>query len=308
MHRKSVKVFLIITVAIILAISNMTSAISAVTPADLADGEGCDLVTCANTIRDVYKARYPGKDKMINEIIAEITASDVFKDCFECSGKAAFQIVEDSLNDALKSDNMPVSILSSNESYSVNVPVVNQLCYDSNGAELKTYCGPASALQALIGNGKLSNVDSNKSASKVYSVGQSMGTNNSGTNISKLNNYIQSYYSSTGTTYKVKAFTKYSYSKAINFVKYSLSNGAAPVIRIDDTSVLGYYNNNSYTHYVTISAVDTKNNTVTLVDPHYLSTYRGTHKITMEEFENLVNYDGWMCVYTNAGDGSYVYD
>lgn len=74
------------------------------------------------------------------------------------------------------------------------------------------------------------------------------------------------------------------------------------------TSVLGYYNGNSYSHYMCISQVNTNNNTVTVVDPHYNDTYRGTHVISMSEFEDLVNYDGWIALYTSAQDGYYVYD
>ena len=111
-----------------------------------------------------------------------------------------------------------------------------------------------------------------------------------------------------GYEYKAKAFTRFTYQNAIELVKKSLQNNGVPIIRVDDTSVLGYYNGNSYSHYICISQVNTNNNTVTVVDPHYNDSYRGTHVISMSEFEAIVNYDGWIALYTNAQDGYYVYE
>ena len=263
-----------------------------------------DINTHASNLAELYTLRYPGMSNVISGIIGEIVNSEVFIECYETDGIAAFKIIEDSLTDALK----PSQFSLSNGKYSVSVPTVSQLCYHpKTGAELHYYCGPASSLQALIGNGKLSNIAQNQNAQKVYDVGSVMGTTSSGTYISNITSYMQQYYKSTSITYKTKAFTKYTYSKAIEFVKYSLKNGAAPIIRIDDTSVLDYYNGTSLTHYVTISEVDTTNNTVTLVDPHYNRTYQGKHTITMNEFVSLVNKNGWISVYTNVSDGDYVY-
>lgn len=90
-------------------------------------------------------------------------------------------------------------------------------------------------------------------------------------------------------------------------VSKSLMYGCAPIIRISDTKVLKYYNRASFTHYVTICEVDHNNNTVTLVDPHYDLRYNGFHTISMNEFNNLVNYDGWISVYTPVPEGEYIY-
>ena len=117
----------------------------------------------------------------------------------------------------------------------------------------------------------------------------------------------QNFSAKNGYEYKAKAFTCYTYEKAIELVKKSLQRNAVPIIRVDDTSVLNYYNRNSYSHYMCISKVNTNNNTVTLVDPHYDPAYRGAHVISISEFEELVNYNGWIALYTSAADGYYVY-
>lgn len=62
----------------------------------------------------------------------------------------------------------------------------------------------------------------------------------------------------------------------------------------------------------TFVSVD-KNNEVTLVDPNCTGgtddpRYMGTWTVPMSEFENIVNYDGWIAVYTKAADGYYVYE
>ena len=295
--------------AILLAsiISILTMTMNVVASNNITFSHRNDINEFASNIANVYIAKYPSEYIMINNIIGEIVNKDVFIECYESDGKAAFQIVEDSLRDALE----PSVFALKNGKYYVSVPTVSQVCYHpKTGEELHYYCGPASALQALIGNGKLSNIAQNQNSQKVYDVGSEMGTDSSGTNISNLTSYMQKYYKSTSITYKTKAFTRFTYDKAIDFVKYSLQNGAPPVIRIDDTSVLDYYSSKeeSLTHYVTISEVDTINNTVTLVDPNYELKYQGSHTITMDEFIKLVNINGWISVYTNVKTGSYVYE
>ncbi len=265
------------------------------------------LTSCADNVKSIYTAQYPEYAEIIDEIVDTISSSTEFIQCFENEGAIAFQIIEDSLMDAI--DTSRTFNTTRAKSYSVAVPTINQLCYHpGTGKELRTYCGPASALQALIGNGKLSNIAENQNSLAIYTAGNEMGTNSSGTNISKLTAYMKDYYTSTTYTYKTKAFTSLTYDKAIDFVVYSLSCGAAPIIRIDDTSVLNYYSGHSFTHYVTISKVNLSSNTVTLVDPHYDSAYRCSHTISMSEFESLVNYNGWISVFTNVSEGSYIYE
>lgn len=259
------------------------------------------LSSCADNIKNIYTAQYPEDAEMINDIVDTISTSEEFIHYFECEGATAFQIIEDSLRDALIPTATTLSLSNGVYRSRYTVPAIKQ--------SENWYCGPASVLQALIGNGVLSNTTSNKSSTKQDSVADSLLTDENGTYITNISAYMrQQFPAANGYEYKAKAFTRYTYQNAIELVKKSLQQNAVPIIRVDDTSVLGYYNGNSYSHYMCISQVNTNNNTVTVVDPHYNDTYRGTHVISMSEFEDLVNYDGWIALYTSAQDGYYVYD
>lgn len=294
-------------VASLLAVSTAFCSVSAyaetATEIQATSTEVCtdDLQSCANNIKNIYISRYPAETEMIVDIVDTIVASEEFVNCFENEGATAFQIIEDSLRDALNPTISTCSLSNGVYSSKYTVPAIKQ--------SEKWYCGPASVLQALIGNGVLSNTTSNKSASKQDSVAESLGTTEDGTYITNISAYMrQKFPAANGYEYKAKAFTRYTYQNAIELVKKSLQQNAVPIIRIDDTSVLEYYKGEKISHYVCISKVDTINNTVTVVDPHYDSAYRGTHVISMSEFENLVNYDGWIALYTSAQDGYYVYE
>lgn len=295
-------------VASFLAVSTAFSSVSAYaqvgTEIQTTFTEVCtnDLQSCANNIKNIYISRYPEETEMIVDIVDTIAASEEFVNCFENEGATAFQIIEDSLRDALNPTISTCGLSNGIYSSRYTVPAIEQ--------SEEWYCGPASVLQALIGNGVLSNTTSNKSATKQDSVAESLNTTKKdGTNITRISAYMrQEFPAANGYEYKAKAFTLYTYQNAIEMVKTSLQQNAVPIIRVDDTSVLDYYNGNQYTHYMCISKVDTINNTVTVVDPHYDSAYRGSHVISMSEFENLVNYAGWIALYTSAQDGYYEYE
>ncbi len=263
---------------------------------DAVYADAMSIDSCAENIKNIYKANYPGQETMIDDIVETITSSEEFTYCFETEGATAFQIVEDSLRDALVPTASTYSYSSNTGLYTskYTVPVITQ----ANGY----YCGPASVLQALRGNGDATDTQAN--------IANDLGTTkDDGTYITRISAYMrQKHAASGGYEYKAKAFTCYTYQNAIELVKESLKKDAVPIIRIYDTKVLGYYNGLSQTHYMCISEVNTKNNTVTLVDPHYDSTYRGRHTIKISEFEKLVNYDGWIALYTKAADGYYVYN
>ena len=74
-------------------------------------------------------------------------------------------------------------------------------------------------------------------------------------------------------------------------IKYSLQNGYCPIVHIDDTSYFEYYDNRSYQHWVTVSAVNDLTHTVTVVDPFNDNlilnqdyNIGGTHTISFDEF------------------------
>lgn len=265
------------------------------------------ISSCAANIKRIYTANYPEQEDVIDEIINTITSSDEFVYCFETDGAKAFQIVEDSLRDALIPTASTLSY--GNGVYKAKVDF-NAIMQSNN-----YYCGPASVLQALTGNGVVSGYNSYNSSAKQAEIAKAMGTTEEdGTYIGAISAYMRTMFpAKNGYEYKAKGFTCNTYKTAIELVKVSLQQNAVPIIRIPDTSVLTYYGGLKQKHYVCISEVDTKNNTVTLVDPNNTvkdgkTPYYGTHTISISQFEKLVDYDGWIALYTSAADGWYVYE
>jgi hypothetical protein len=257
---------------------------------------------CVSIVLSVYQKKYAEKTGVVSEVVYSIVQQDEFKNAYASEGKMAFRIVEDALQDALELDTNLKSYYSGKYYLPNTVPAIDQY-YGS-------YCGPAATLQALIGNGFLSNTTSNTNSTAVYNMGTTLGTTSSGTYISNITNHMKSYYSSNTLTYNRKAFTQYSYNKALPYVSNSLYNDGAVIMRVNDTSKLQYYNGVSLSHYVTIIEVNYTRSTVKIVDPHYNSTYRGTHTITFTEFNNIMSDDGWLSVLTTdtaSNAYSYIY-
>lgn len=299
MNAKLMKIFSACAMAATLSFSTVAAQ-----AAEIANAECVETLTignCGANIKRIYTAEYPEQAEMINEIVDTVSADSEFINIFNSEGATAFQIVEDSLRDALEPS---VSTFSTRASiYSLPEYNINQY--------YSTYCGPASAIQALVSSGKISEPSNPTSA--VYNAGQAMGTNSGGTNITNLSNYMNRYESSTSVKYRAKAFTRYSYDKALDFVIYSLANGRAPIMRVYDTALMSYYNGATYSHYVTIIGINTNTEKITVSDPHYSSAYRGIHTITFSEFYDLMKgdsstVDGWLSVYTSIGGDSYTYE
>ena len=127
--------------AILLAsiISILTMTMNVVASNNITFSHRNDINEFASNIANVYIAKYPSEYIMINNIIGEIVNKDVFIECYESDGKAAFQIVEDSLRDALE----PSVFALKNGKYYVSVPTVSQVCYHpKTGEELHYYCVP----------------------------------------------------------------------------------------------------------------------------------------------------------------------
>ncbi len=265
------------------------------------------LDNCAIEIKDIYKAKYPEQAGMIDDIVNTLTGSDEFIAIFNDEGPSAFCIVEDSLLDVLEPAVEPY--MYTDELYTTKylVPAVRQI--DSYS------CGPASTVMALIGSGASGysyTTNTNTLNAWQNSLKTQMGTDTTGTYIGEITKVLQANVPSrNGYTYKTKAFTKYSYNKALGFIESSLMMDAVPVIRVADTSLLGYYNGHSCSHYMVVTQVDILAQEVTLVDPHYNNQYFGVHNISFSEFENMAknSSDFWVSTYTNvSGNGSYEYN
>ena len=319
MKNKLAKILSSLTMAAVLTCTGVAAQAAETVGAEFADT--LSIGSCATNIKNIYKSNYPEQAAMINDIVDTLSSSDEFAAIFDDEGATAFQIIEDSLRDALEPAASTYSLSGGVYKAKYTVPAIYQ--------RTNYYCGPASVLQALIGNGVLtdvysvsktelsnsSNARNINSTNKQKEIATAMGTTSSnGTYIGQISAYMrQQFPAKNGYEYKAKAFTRYSYGNAIELVKASLAQNAVPIIRVPDTSVLGYYNGISQSHYVCISEVDTNKNIVTLVDPNNTGgttnpRYLGTWKVSMTEFENIVNYDGWIAVYTKAADGYYVYE
>ena len=59
------------------------------------------LTSCADNVKSIYTAQYPEYAEIIDEIVDTISSSTEFIQCFENEGAIAFQIIEDSLMDAI---------------------------------------------------------------------------------------------------------------------------------------------------------------------------------------------------------------
>jgi len=244
---------------------------------------------------------------MINDIVDTLSNSDEFISIFDDEGATAFQIVEDSLRDALEPRVMP---------YMQTDDLYTSKHYFPNIRQKEDYyCGPASALMALLGSiEKDDNCPLDEATTNGWQdiLADKMKTNKtSGTYISQITNVLRENVPSVnGYKYKTKAFTIYSYQEALDFIETSLVMDAVPVIRIADTALLGYYNGESFCHYMVVDSVDFNAESVQLVDPHYDNKYFGNHSISFDEFEYLAknSRDFWVSVYTNvSSDNSYEY-
>ena len=266
---------------------------------------------CASHIKNVYKSDYPENADIIDEIVDTLSASDVFIDIFECEGATAFQIIEDSLHDALDPSVKPFMQTDDLYTTKYTVPKIQQI--------YTNYCGPASTVMALIGSGSpnhkyTTNTSVTNGWQTYLATGNNGNDNNNnlqtgskGTNISNItkvmNNNIPSV---NGYTYKTKAFTYKTYNKALDFIEISLVMDAVPIIRVEDTSLLKYYKGETFSHYVVITAVDFNAESITLIDPHYDNKYFGTHQISFDEFNYFAenSNDLWISTYTKVSSNN----
>ncbi len=258
-----------------------------------------DLQSCAENIKRIYKERYPDNDDVIDEIVDILSADDEFIYIFENEGAKAFQIVEDSLRDALEPTPEPYYAVNGVYKLACTVPYVMQI--------EKYYCGPASVLQALIGAGYLTNESNNKNYAKQKDVADALETTEKeGTYVYKITEYMQEYYQniSSSKSYISKWFDSDTKGNVIGFLTYSLQNNGAPIVKVSDTSKFRYYNNVSQAHYVTVIEVDTNSRTITVMDPNYSPGLGNKHTITYNEMLELTEVRGglWISVYANIGD------
>lgn len=221
---------------------------------------------------------------MINDIVDAIVSDDMFVSIFKEEGASAFEIVEDSLNDALNPKPMPLMLTDDLYTSEYSFPVVKQM----NGH----FCGPASTLMALIGSGASKYYyTNNQSTLNAWQndLSNELKTNLEGTVIANITDVMNDNIPSVNSyTYKSKVFTRLNYSQALGYINNCLYYDAVPIIRVSKTELLKYYNGCHFSHYMVINYVDFNAETVMLYDPNNDSRFYGNHTVSFDEFENLV--------------------
>lgn len=264
----------------------MTAAQAAETVGTAVTAEDLSFEGCAENIKRIYKERYPEQAEMIEEIVDIISADEQFVYIFEQEGASAFQVVENSLIDALTPGIS--SCMVTDELYITKylVAPVKQIYTD--------FCGPASAVMALVGSG----------ASGYYYTENESINNDWQKNVANMMPQTKGHAAvvyelrdlmrnaipeRNGYKYEYEPVTKYSYRKAIDFLEYSLIEDAVPIIQVPDTQYFNYYGkNNSFKHYVAVTCVDILAEAITVVDPHYNDNYFGVNIISFKEFEEMI--------------------
>lgn len=276
------------------------------------------------TIKKVYISRYPEYDEEITEIVDQLIESDVIHECFELDGEPALRIIEDAILDAVTPTISELSYLRNPDgaqtyAYNPSTGVIHSPYGVPDLWQMTDYfCGPAATIQALIGNGAWA--EENYSTTKQYMVATELVTTiEDGTEIGRIRDYLnqQMEYDSSSNRYAVKAFTRFSYKKALYYVRNSLYYDACPIFRMTETSYFDYYNGGSFTHYVTIAEYNPIYSTVMFVDPHNNSSYNGYHNITFDELEQAIHdmsrdyeWDSFFAVRTtdyNTDAYTYIY-
>ncbi len=263
------------------------------------------IESCAAHIKSVYKAKYPEQTEMIDDIVDTLSNSDEFIRIFEDEGATAFQIIEDSLRDAIEPRVKPY--MQTDDLYT------SKYVFPDIQQKENYYCGPASVLMALIGSG---------AKGYYYTLDESITdgwqdtlakeellntTPENGTHIQNITKVLRNNVPSiNGYTYKTKAFTINSYKKALDFIETSLVKDAVPVIKVSNTALLDYYYGKKFSHYMVVDFVDFNAESIQLVDPHNDDAYFGSHSITFDEFEYLAknSKDFWVSVYTDVSSNN----
>lgn len=263
--------------------------------------------SCAANIKSIYTVKYPEQADVIDDIVDTLSSSDQFVAIFNEEGASAFCIIEDSLRDVLEPTAEPC--MYTDELYTTKylVPAVRQ--------NTNNNCGPASTLMALIGSGASGysyTTDTNTLNTWQNNLATQLKPDTNGTPIGNITEVMKANVPSrNGYSYKTKAFTKYSYNKALGYIESSLIMDAVPVILVKDTSLLGYYKGHSCSHYMVVTSVDTLAEQITVIDSHYDDKYFGVHIISFTEFENMAKNcrDFFISTYTtNSSNDAYTYN
>ncbi len=250
---------------------------------------------------------------MIDEIVDCLSADEEFIYIFEQEGMAAFQIIEDSLHDALDPIAAPAGW--DNDEYYYTQNKITPVRQAENN-----FCGVASIIMALIGGGYMKNSDYIEDLQyeyaadfKIYDETKNEPVKDEGVSIKNMTEFLQNKFpvDTLKRTYKRKAFTRFATDKIGYYLAEALLCDKVPIIRVHAPRKLSYYPNNySGGHYIIVEGVDFYLGEVYVIDPHYSDDYFGRHTITFDELKSLpdTSSDLWVCTYTRSSDHEYIYD
>lgn len=249
-----------------------------------------------------YLNDYPNMRNEILETVDIIENMPSYISAYERDPNIAYGLMQSGLNNLVRHSEVSTQGASYNGLFYADytVPYVAQ--------STTVNCGIAASLQAAIGNNYLANTDSNKSASKQTQLAKYVEYNENGTQgaqayeVRNIMNHFKS------GIYEAIPVTTISVDYVINDMENSFINGYCPVIQINRTIDLGYYNNN-YVHWVTVSQINRRNNTITIIDPFNDnimggkdSSYGGVHTVNIDDFIDAIGVgygvDSWVILDT----------
>ncbi len=235
----------------------------------------------AENIKTVYKLTYPDEADVIDGIVDAIVSSETFAGIFEEEGREAFLIVEDSLRNALEPSAAP---LDEYDNCYYSKYYVNTITQSGAGKS-----AAAATLMALIGSG-VSGYSANSLSNVQTELNEETSTNMTISQITKvLKKHIPA---RNGYTVKMMGCVPNKYNTAyqlINCISDALYRDTVPVIQIEDTSLLDYYNGtNIGPHYLAVTEVDTLAECIVVLDPNNDSKYNGSHNIDYADLDILL--------------------
>ncbi len=252
-------------------------------------------------ILEEYMSEYPDRSREIFDSVDMLINTENYKSLHKHNAAAAYELIKDNLDYWLKrSDIVPYGSDNRGLFYSdYTVPTIKQ--------STPYNCGIASTLEALIGNGALKNVASNKSAKKMTELADIVEYDEGNPSRRGIQAWMaETIFNEYGfESYECINLTSYTCEYIISDMCYSLMNGYCPIVCFTDTSELNYYTI-PYEHWVAVSKINDVTKEITLVDPFNSSlvsgsssSFGGVHTVSADEFIDAVgiDVDGWIVMY-----------
>lgn len=249
---------------------------------------------------DKYVKAFPDLQNEILGTVEIVTRMSSYISIYEQDEQEAYELLQGALDNLVSHSGISTYGADYKGTFYADytVPAVKQ----STGFN----CGIAAALQAVIGNGFLTNTYSNKTAAKMTELAGYVKYDESskkGAQAWQVRDVMNHY---EADVYDAIPITKYNIDYIFTDMENSFIKGYCPIVSLSDTSKLSYYQGQSYSHWVTVSMIDDIHHTITLVDPFNsdkcggLSSFGGVHTVTYDEFIDAIGVgsDCWLILKT----------